>query len=99
MKKRRSYELECRNNVYLLLPTNGVAKEMFSVVSVCLSIEGPSTGANLGSLQMFKLVQLGPLGTGTPSTLDMFKLFQCVDHTIGKREVGVRLKCLLFIFI
>ena len=87
MKKRGSYELECRNKVYLLPSTNGVAKVMFSVVSICLSTGGPLYRRQPGFTadvqtcstwiswyrdplhpDMFKLVQLGSLGTGTPST-------------------------------
>ena len=63
----------------LLPSTNGVAKVMFSVVCVCLI--SPQEG--------------DPVQGSVPPTPDMFKLFHCEARTLGKRAVGILLKCLL----
>ena len=44
---------------------------------------------------MFKLVQLGPYCMLPPRPLNMLILVHCVDRGVGKRAVGILLKCLL----
>ena len=46
---------------------------------------------------MFKLVQLEPHHTGTPST-DMFNLFHYEAHTVSKWAVPVLLECFLLLY-
>ena len=72
IKSTLSFLKVCCYVNYLLPPTNGVAKDMFSIVSVCLSTGGSLCKA-LGPLTPSDLFnQLGPHCTGTSP--DMPKL-------------------------
>ena len=89
--------------MHAFLPSaNEMANVMFSVVSVCLSVwprvgvpeQGPAPSTQNPSLSppdMFNnLVKPEPLCTPPP-------ILKCVHHvacTVGKRTVGIQLKCL-----
>ena len=77
---------------YLLPSTNEISKVMYPDVSVC-----HYTG---GKRSLYKVLAPPPhvQGPGSDLVPGMFKHVNYVVCTVGKRAVGIRLKCLLVLF-
>ena len=80
--------------VCLLPPANGVAKVLFSVISVHQLFCPWGKGESL-----YRNPALIPSSFQGPNPLNIFKLAHYEEQTVRKRLVGIRLKCLLVLDI
>ena len=96
--------------INMLPPTNVVAVRQCFQLCLCVCPQGwhPHLTITLDAIGQLKVIWglpptaltiqgplLPPSHQTTNPPRDMFKLVHCASRTVGKRTVGIRLKCLL----